>query len=275
MNRRFILFLLCFLFLSSVTGFDLLFGQVVAGSIPAGSVVLNDVVSLEVTESDYDTSGYLDLDQDGLMDLSFLLHKGFPPVDNPHFVKVFLLNNQYALCYRDTVFHHLTLHNAGDTLCENMSLWGTTDHYTLDCFGAWTCSFDTTPTVNKFLAYKNLTTGNEGWIMFSMNLYPTESAPAVTFQINEWLTYNPITSVEDISHQSTVGLYPNPTSDGKITCPVGIVPEQIVAYDMWGRQQTFLQTSQRQFQLPDQPGLYFIRMNDSSGQAILQRILRL
>lgn len=59
-------------------------GQILAGEVPAGASIQYPDILLTRTADNSDTTTFLDIDQDGSVDVSILLYKGFPPADNPN-----------------------------------------------------------------------------------------------------------------------------------------------------------------------------------------------
>jgi len=250
-------------------------GQVTAGDIPPGTSVIYSPVEFSITENEHDTTTYLDLDADGIEDVRIWFFKGNTPSDAPNMAIFFALGNTFSFCNVSDQPVRVALYSLGDTLCFNGGVWGVDSVYTAGCYGGWGCKHDESPVIDEYIAYKKISTGEVGWLKVSMSLYAQVDQIPVTFSISEMLVLALQSGVNEQSNSTNYEIVPNPTSDGYFSIKGIDEFESIDIFNASGQNISNGLNSSSQFCLPDEQGLYMVRIRDSKGLYSIQKVLRL
>ncbi|HZV68577.1 MAG TPA: T9SS type A sorting domain-containing protein [Saprospiraceae bacterium] len=249
--------------------------QATAGYVPPGASVNFTPVELSIIENEHDTTTYLDLDGDGEEDVRIWLLKGYPPTDAPNMVVFFALDNTFTFCNGAGSPENLALYQFGDALCTNDENWGTDSIYTVGCYGGWNCIQDGSPVIDKYVAYKKNSSGEIGWIKISMSLFSGQDPIPVTFNISEMLVLHIGTGIHDKEESEIFNVLPNPTSDGRFVIENVNAISDIEIFNALGQCIERHTWNENQFQLPDQKGIYMIRLRDMNGKYSIRKIVRL
>jgi hypothetical protein len=252
-----------------------LFSQVTAGSVPAGTSILYNVVDLNIDEVDEDNIAYFDIDGDGSQDIQIWFVNGNLEVDGAHLVTFFAIDNSFSFCINPGKPQKTTLYELGDTLCTSNHEWGVDSIYEVGCMGGWFCPLDTTYVHDKYLAYRKNATGEMGWIKVSMHLYTGSEHDTIAFKIDELLVLYVGTSTHNVKDQIDFGVSPNPTLDGifEVRCP-----EKIAAIELFNSAGQHIKSylpNEGALRLPEDKGLYIVRVKDDKGLIGIQKIVRM
>lgn len=247
----------------------------IAGEIPnGGSLQLPDIY-LQLYENYHDTMTYLDIDADGYNDIKITLYKGYPPHDAPNVVFLETPGNKYALCVDSTAPDYAVHYNQNDSICIGSNVWGADSIYYAGCYAGWSCSYDTSSIVNKYLAYKNIYTGDIGWLKFSMKLYAQTEPTDVSFSVSEMVGFNLNTNLKNISNEFQFTISPNPLNQGSFSIQSTTSISRVDVYTLSGvRMATYLSNPVR-YHLPVENGLYIVRAYDSKGRSSTTKLVKL
>ena len=250
-------------------------GQAIAGYVQPGTSIYYSPIELVIIENDQDTTTYLDLDNDGTHDIRIWLIKGNTPSDAPNMAILFSIGSTFSFCNNPELPESIALHSLGDTLCANGLGWGTDSIYTAGCYGGWNCTQDGSPVSDKYIAYRNNSTGEVGWLRVSMSLYAQVDQLPVSFTIYEFLHFDQQSGVDENSIPNHPQIIPNPTVDGNFSIQNNTEIKRIDIFDASGQHIFSYLSPNLQLRLPIERGLYIIRIRDSKGQNNIQRIIRL
>jgi hypothetical protein len=252
-----------------------LFSQITAGSVPPGTSIVHNIVTLSLSEVGRDTITYFDIDGDASQDIKVLFMKENPEVDGSNSVSFFTINNAFSLCINSGQPGKAAWYEFGDTLCTTNHEWGVDSLYSVGCFGGWFCPLDTSSANNKYLAYRKNATGEVGWIKISMSLYAFNDSRTITFNIDELLVPYLASGIPNEKNQIKFDMVPNPTADGiiEIRCPKKI--SSIELFNPAGQLIQSYLTNDTAIKLPEDKGLYIVRIKDEKGWMGIQKIVRM
>ncbi len=149
-----------------------LFSQIIAGSGAAGQIISNPSVNLSNHVIGSTTSAYFDLNCDSVADMRVDLIKGATAIDGANEAFLYVLNPAFEIC-ADTGSYLITpvnYYNAADTMyCTGTNNWANDTIYKLGDYGCMDCTGPYTA-ANKFIAYRNTSTSQTGWIKIVMDL---------------------------------------------------------------------------------------------------------
>ena len=166
--KKYIFLLLAFNFLLVESTYS----QVFAGSGYSGLYISDPNVNLSVSTVGNTVSGMIDLNCDSFADIRVDLHRGATMVDAPNTAYLFVLNPAFEICGDTglTLLRNVNYFNFGDSLiCPSSSYWANDTIYKLGNFGCMDCTGPFSVS-NLFIAYRNISTSQIGWIKISFDL---------------------------------------------------------------------------------------------------------
>ena len=252
-----------------------LYSQVIAGNVPTGTSIIYNIVDLSIDEVNEDTITYFDIDGDGAQDIKIWFIKGDLEVDGAHTVTLFTIDNSFSFCANSGKPLKTILYEFGDTLCTNNHDWGLDSIYEVGCAGGWFCPLDTSSIHDKYLAYRKNATGEIGWIKISMRLFQGWENDTITFKIDELLVLYLGSGTNKLIDQIDFDVVPNPTPDGifEVRCPEKI--SSIELFTPTGQLIKSYSPNDPVLILPEDQGLYIVRVKDEKGLIGIQRIVRM
>lgn len=164
--------------------------QIIAGSSSAGLIISDPNINLSVSTIGNTVSDIFDLDCDSIADMRVDLYKGPTVVDGANVAYLYVLNPTFEICADTgtTTLRDVYYFNLGDTLiCPDSTYWSNDTIYKLgdagcmDCQGPFSVS-------NLFIAYRNISTSQIGWIKISFNLFDSGGPTPITLSIPEVLS---------------------------------------------------------------------------------------
>jgi hypothetical protein len=176
------------------------FSQIIAGSASAGLTISDPDVTLSASPSGTSVSAFIDLDCDGMADAEVYLYKGATVIDGGNTAYLFITNTDIQIS-RDTSAPGIVAdyYNAGDTLTiPGAAYWTSDTAYRLGDFGCMAC-FGPASVSNKYIAYRNISSSQTGWIKISFDLFDSGSTTSpVTLSMPEVLSPCVITAIPSI-----------------------------------------------------------------------------
>ncbi len=211
-----ILILLAFIIGSRDTSFS----QIIAGSGSAGLIISNPLVNLSNASIGNTVSCRFDLNCDGHADMRLDLIKGPTAIDGENEALLYVLNPLFQICADTGSGNSGQVHyfNLGDTLISPHSAhWSVDTMHQLGNYGCMLCSGPAAEN-NVFIAYRNTSTAQTGWIKVSFNLSDFgNSATPVTVSVPAILSPCSSTSfssgIDDSYKTNTYRIFPNPVRD--------------------------------------------------------------
>jgi len=252
-----------------------LFSQVTAGSVPPGTSIIYNVVDLSIDEVNEDTITYFDIDGDGSHDIKIWFLKGDLQVDGAHTVTFFAIDNSFSFCVNGGKPQKTIFYDFGDPLCTTNHEWGVDSIYEIGCVGGWFCPFDTSTVHDKYLAYRKNATGEIGWIKIAMRLYSGWDQDTITFKIDELLVLYLGSGTNSLKDKIDFDVVPNPTPDGIFEV---IYPEKISSIELFNPAGQLIKSylpNDTVLILPEDKGLYIVRVKNEKGMIGIQKIVRL
>lgn len=164
--------------------------QIIAGSGFAGLIVSNPNVNLAESTIGNTTTAFFDLTCDSIADMRVELYKGPTAIDGANLALLHILNPLFQICADTgfTSFSPVTYYNNGDTLiCPGSSHWSTDSIFKLGDFGCMDCQGPYSVS-NLFIAYRNSSTSQKGWIKISFDLTDGGGATPITLSLPEILS---------------------------------------------------------------------------------------
>ena len=173
-----------FLFILYISFVQFSNAQIIAGSPSAGLIISNPNINLSVSTVGNTVSGIFDIDCDSIADMRVDLYKGPTAIDGANMAYLYVLNPLFEICADTgtTTLRDVYYFNLGDTLiCPDSTYWSNDTIYKLgdagcmDCQGPYSVS-------NLFIAYRNISTSQIGWIKISFSLFdpsPILSIPEI------------------------------------------------------------------------------------------------
>jgi hypothetical protein len=184
--KKIIFFLL--LHVISISG---AYSQVIAGSTYSGLIISNPAINFSVAATYANCSRLFDLNCDGVADMSVELYKGPTAVDGASTAYLHVLNPIFMICADTGTVQPRKTHyfNNGDPLvCPLNTNWYNDANIQLGDYGCMICPGPSSVS-NLFLAYKNSTTSQIGWIKLSFDLIDAGSGTApITLSIPQILS---------------------------------------------------------------------------------------
>lgn len=250
-------------------------GQTIAGSIPQGTSVLDSVLTLSIEGYEVDTIAGIDIDCDGTNDLNFKIYQGYPPGDQDNYAQLNILNGFYSICIDTSLHDAVRLHSFGDTLCSNDSQWSDESDLLLGCYGYNCGGLNQYYSSNNYIAFKNNSTQETGWIKFSMNLFSEKSPQPITLSISEMIVLCLSSSTKESMVNSEFIAFPNPTIGNsiKIECS-----QDLTAIHLLNSSGNIIKTysgNTKEIILPEISGIYFISAINDGGKYIQKKIIKL
>lgn len=194
--------------------------QIIAGSASAGLIISNPNVSLSNPSMSSTVADVVDLNCDNIPDMKVELYKGATAIDGANYAWLYILNPAYEICSDTGAFSFLTpkYYNLADTLnCSGSYSWNNDTLYHLGNYGCMLCPGPYSIS-SQYIAYKNTSTSQTGWIKISFNLIDGGGfTTPVTLSIPEVLSPCTNTEVEySNSGTDTCGVF---TYSYNITSP--------------------------------------------------------
>lgn len=146
--------------------------QIIAGSSSAGLIISDPNINLSVSTIGNTVSDIFDLDCDSIADMRVDLYKGPTVVDGANVAYLYVLNPTFEICADTgtTTLRDVYYFNLGDTLiCPDSTYWSNDTIYKLGDAGCMDCQGPFSGS-NLFLAYRNISTSQTGWIKISFDL---------------------------------------------------------------------------------------------------------
>lgn len=247
--------------------------QTTAGSVPNGMSITNSNVNLSVSTSQAGANMPFGIDCDGMDDISIKLYKGNPSFDLPNSTSMYLLNPLFEICSDTGAYSIPSYYNLGDTLlCVGNREWKSDSINYLGNYGCFGCTGPATIS-NMYLAYR---IGSQvGWIKISYDIddMGVSSAP-ITMSIPEVLSPCTVNSLQQIQSDKAFYLTPNPTLNGNIEIHCLEKINSIEVVSMMGQFVKVIEVNSAKIKLPDQKGIYIIRVWGEKGGYWHRRILR-
>lgn len=172
---------------------------IVAGAGATGLIISNPNLSLSNSNVGNTISDNFDLDCDSVADIRVDLRKGATAIDGSNNAYLNILNPAIEIC-ADTALLGMYLpnyYNLNDTLyCLPNNTWRTDTIYGLGNYGCMECPGPFSKN-NVYIAYKNNSTSQIGWIKISFNLNDGGGGSVpVTLAINEVLSPCTTTAID-------------------------------------------------------------------------------
>jgi len=260
---------LVFLFLVLGTGYSS--AQVTAGSVRFGTSAINSNIHLLAAGNERDTATVLDLDCDGINDVRLYLYNGNLEVDGRNEARLILLNDSFSVCTDTGQAGLIALYNAGDTLCTGAHQWSADTNITLGCYGGFTMiCYQQYSTVDKYIAYIKKSTQQIGWIKASFNLM----ADTLALSVKELLVLCKPEAVSEPDDAAHFNLSPNPSPDGKVKITRGERISWIEVFNCYGQVVKTFHGYSNEIVLPDQGGIYIVRLFYDSGIYFNRKVIR-
>lgn len=158
--------------------------QIIAGSGSAGLIISDPNINLSVSTVGNTVSGIFDIDCDSVADMRVDLYKGPTAIDGANMAFLYVLNPAFEVCADTgtTTLRNVYYFNLGDTLISpDSAYWSTDTIYKIGDFGCMDCQGPFSGS-NLFIAYKNTSTSQFGWIKISFSMFdptPTLTIPEV------------------------------------------------------------------------------------------------
>lgn len=269
MKNTFFLLALCLLF----TGYATANAQTNAGAVPGGMSITNPNVNLSVSTSMNATGMAFDVDCDGNPDLMATLWKGTTAIDIPNEARLERLNPNIEICGDTGVLSIAKQYVNGDPLlCMGSEDWRPDTMHLVANYGCFLCPgpWDATDT---YIAYRIGT--QIGWIKMSYNINDLGSGTqAITFDINEVLSPCTPNSLSDPNPAPALTVYPNPSDNGTLRIESSESIAQVEVLNLMGQRLQLTPLSHNELTLPQESGLYVLRISGKKGSVWTRKVLR-
>jgi hypothetical protein len=188
------------------------FSQIIAGAGASGLLITDPMINLSVSSVGNSDTGMIDLDCDSVGDIRVILYKGPTVVDGANMAYLTILNPGFEICadtgYVD--FSPVHFYNAGDTITSPAGTsWSNDSLLKLGDFGCMDCQGPASVS-NLYIAYRNISTLQTGWIKISFFLTVSGGPAPVTLSIPEVLSpcsYTACTVSSGTSGTATCGIF--------------------------------------------------------------------
>ncbi len=247
--------------------------QVIAGTIPVGGYIVDPNFNFSIVNVNEDTTGSIDLNCDNIPDLTFQLIRGETAIDGANSVFMYVHNPIYNVCSDTNSFaiKQPNYYSIGDTLnCSgsfaftNDTIYNLGDYGCFGCIGPWSI-------FEKYIAYSNGV--NTGWLKVTFNVMDGGGSAAITFSMNEFLIYCNPNSVDDIDNLKPFNIIPNPTTDGIVKLEYKGKINSVEVFNSVGQKVNFVFENSKII-LPNEKGIYIVRIKDESGNLISRKVIR-
>lgn len=246
--------------------------QMTAGYVSAGMSAVNPNINLIISVVGDTASAPFDVDCDGIDDFRIWFSKGETAVDGSNMIGLYLLNSDYQLCVDNSNYPPVTFYTFGDTLCNGSSQYNSGQFFMLACYGGFGCV--TGPAADTiYFAYRNAVTLTEGWAQFSFSLNDAGSTTAPITCVLDRILASCLLEIRNSENEIQFSLYPNPSNDGKVRFHSNLKIERIEILDVTGRIVS-VENNPAIVLLPDEKGLYLLRMRTSDGNYFTTEIVR-
>lgn len=247
--------------------FHFSFGQVNAGSVPSGATLETFNYSFSLPQDNMQDTAFLDLNCDNDPDILLILDSGFPAADGPRTVSVHTPNPSYSTCVYTSGQTQSQFYLLNDPMtCTGLYEWDSTYAF-LSIWGGWVPMGPFSMT-DVYISYQH---GNDqGWIKLSYDL----SALPITMDVTEAISYCGVNGIEDETTLLDAVLFPNPNADGVLQIQSD---KQITGYEivnMLGQVITTSEGNFTQISLPEDTGVYFVRLTAQNGKTAVHKIIR-
>ena len=251
--------------------------QLSAGGGTSGASIIQTNINLNVPTIGDDTLVYLDIDCDSVNDLRILLFNGQIAIDEPNFIQLGILNNSIEICSDTATNWQVSYYNFGDPLCVGVGQqWRSDTSFFIACYGGFGCGGFQDQVSNKYIAYKKVSSQEIGWIRLSFDLVSTGgSGSPVTLTIEEMLVLCSVNSVSDFDYENGIMCFPNPSSDGLVNIDSKEPIAQADVFNSIGKRVLLFQQDIKSIQLPDEEGIYMLRILTRNGKYNNFKIVRL
>ncbi len=260
-----------FLFSILLMSFNLQ-AQRTAGFIPQGWSSYDPQITLSVSVVDDSVSASFDIDCDGNNDFRIWLTKGPVPIDGTNLVFLYTLNPTFEICLDNVAFPPVVFYQSGDTLCTGNRHWQIDPYYILNCYGGFGC-ISTGSISNRYIAYRNSQTLEDGWIKLSFDLYDSgiPTAP-IWVTVHEVLQSCLGNAINPQTSTSSIIIYPNP-STGSILINTKLPLTNIQLFTQSGQLVFFKQSISSSTEVQNlSTGIYFLKA-ETAGSVYYHKIV--
>lgn len=232
--------------------------QITAGSIPAGTSVYNPGINLETDSIFEEDTASFDIDCDGVNDIRLTLYKGPTIIDGANVVSLFLLNSSLEICTDTGYYSEAHFYNFGDSLnCIASEEWISDSISYLSSFGCFGCIG---PGVLNDVYVQYKLGSSIGWIKVSFDI--DDITPELTATVSEVLQLCTVTGEIERPEDDRIFIYPNPTMEGIIQLEGGKRVASVQLYNVAGQRMDVQLLPNNQIKIPNEKGLYALRVID-------------
>ena len=269
--KKFLYPLLCLSFLAPHT----LFGQIhlTAGQFPFGSPPYDPMISLTDSMTGATESGFFDIDCDNNDDFEIYVNFGNLAIDQPHTAGLKILTPGIEVCTESNTPWRPRYFNFGDSLhCTGGYSWNTDTTLLMGSDGGFTPLGPATVS-NKYVAFRMTGSNIALWfeVTFDVTAYVT---PWPSLEVHQVLDGCFILSVADEDWNNTLQLGPSPNHNGILQLYADRTIHTLEIFNISGQSVKQVAFPSTQVELPQEAGVYLVRLTDGDGNVASRKVVR-
>lgn len=247
--------------------------QIIAGTLPSGAFAFAPGITLTIAPSSGSDTVELDLDCDGISDMSLELAMGDSTQPTLNRIMIVERDSNVAVCGAEIpisppLVYTARLYDPGDPLICNFPNVMALDGEIL--IGAWgsgpSGGIFPSEEMDEYLYWSKGT--QEGWIKLSFDI--DSYSDTIWVEVEEILRYCVTTSTVAPSHEAP-SIFPNPSWDGILKIHSS---ERVIAFAVYSMKGVKLQEGRElpdQLVIPSEAGIYLIHLWTDDGRSLTEK----